>query len=173
MDWEARESRPKWKMGRERKEKRERASTGPKGGGGPTRLLRLDWAEKLFEIEFWIYLVAKLDEFKRFKRIFNPNQGLNFLINENLNFGSRIQIKQFWNLNQGLFGFQTKDFGSRRIEFNSGFWIQRMVQIFSKNGNLIRKVLKSVLEIKNRLWLRNEIWTKGLWVQWINKFRNV
>jgi hypothetical protein len=52
MDWEARESRPKWKMGRERKEKREQASAGPKGGGGPTRLLRLDWAEKLFEIEF-------------------------------------------------------------------------------------------------------------------------
>jgi hypothetical protein len=66
-------------------------------------------------------LATELDEFKRLKRILNPNHGLNFLINKNLNFGSRIQIKQFWNPNQGLFGFQTKDFGSRRIEFNSGF----------------------------------------------------
>jgi hypothetical protein len=78
-------------------------------------------------------LAAELDEFKRFKRILNPNKGfksklwfkisnqakaqkskqrlnpnkgfkrfksilnqcLNFLINKNLNFGSRIQIKQF------------------------------------------------------------------------------
>jgi hypothetical protein len=66
-------------------------------------------------------LATELDEFERLKWILNPNQGLNFLINKNLNFGSRIQIKQFWNPNQGLIGFQTKDFGSRRIEFNSGF----------------------------------------------------
>jgi hypothetical protein len=47
------------------------------------------------KIEFQIYLAAELDEFKRFKRILNPYQGLNFLINKNLNFGSRIQTKQF------------------------------------------------------------------------------
>jgi hypothetical protein len=109
-------------------------------------------------------LAAELDEFKRFKRILNPNKGLNFLINKNLNFGSRTQIKQFWNPNQALLGFQTKGFGSRRIEFNSGFWIQRMVRIFSKNENLIRNVLKYVLEIGNWLRLRNEIWTKGFWL---------
>jgi hypothetical protein len=33
--------------GRERKEKRERASAGPKGGGGPAGLLRTDWAKEL------------------------------------------------------------------------------------------------------------------------------
>jgi hypothetical protein len=66
-------------------------------------------------------LATELDEFKRFKRILNPTQGLNFLINKNMNFGSRIQIKQFRNPNQGLFGFQRKGFGSRRIEFNLGF----------------------------------------------------
>jgi hypothetical protein len=34
-------------LGQERKEKRERASAGPKGGGGPASLLRPDWAQKL------------------------------------------------------------------------------------------------------------------------------
>jgi hypothetical protein len=36
-DWAAREPEPKWKMGRERKEKGERTSAGSKGGGGPAR----------------------------------------------------------------------------------------------------------------------------------------
>jgi hypothetical protein len=34
-------------LGQERKEKRERASAGPKGGGGLASLLRPDWAQKL------------------------------------------------------------------------------------------------------------------------------
>jgi hypothetical protein len=58
--------------------------------------VRPDWAEMLKALanRFRIYLATELDEFKRFRRILNPSQGLNFLTNKNLNFGSRIQIKQ-------------------------------------------------------------------------------
>jgi hypothetical protein len=79
-----------------------RGPVGPIGPGWASEegkgrwVVRPDWAEMLKALanRFQIYLPTELDEFKRFRRILNPNQGLNFLTNKNLNFGSRIQIKQ-------------------------------------------------------------------------------
>jgi hypothetical protein len=52
-------------------------------------------------------LAAELDEFKRFKRILNPNKGLNFLINKNLTLvqglkssNFEIQIKHYLDFKQ-------------------------------------------------------------------------
>jgi hypothetical protein len=79
---------------------------------------------------------------------------LNISKNKNLIFGSKIQIKWFWNPNHGLFGFWMSDFRIKENWIRLRIWIERKVWIFSKNGNLIRKIFEVLSEIKN--WLRSK-----------------
>jgi hypothetical protein len=82
------------------------------------------------------------------QRILKSKPKFKLFENKNLNFGSRIQIKRFWNPNQGLFGLKWKDLNQRflvlrYLNSTQGFWIQREIWIFSE----IHKFNKEDFEI--------------------------
>jgi hypothetical protein len=77
-------------------------------------------------------LAAELDQFKRFKKILNPNQGLNFLIDKNLNFGSRFKSNNIETQMKDYLDFKQRTLDQGELNLTQDFEFKGWFEYFQR-----------------------------------------